>query len=87
MEEGRERWKLQLTESSFTSVYISLYQNRKYTGLEHRQTVRTWTSIVICKLKLQFDNWRLEILKKIGILEKKNWKFGKEFGTFKKVWK
>ena len=43
----------------------------KYTGLEHRQTLRAWTSIVICKLKLKVGN----LEEKFEIGEKlENWK-------------
>ena len=35
----------------------------EYSGLEHRQTLRTMTSIVICKLKSKIYSWKLGIEK------------------------
>ena len=56
-------------------------ENIKYTGLEHRQTLRACTSIVICQLKLKMDNLKFEIWKK-------NWKFVCEsLEILKKKWK
>ena len=37
--------------------------NKEYKGLEDRQTLRTCTSIVICKLKLKIDNLKFEAWK------------------------
>ena len=50
----------------------------KYTGLEHRQTLRALNSIVICKLKLKVGNLeeKLKIRRKMGKLEI-IWEFGK----------
>ena len=47
--------------------------NFKYTGLEHRQTLRACTLIVIYKLKSKMDN--LKFGKKIGNLVGKGLKF------------
>ena len=60
---------------------IPLYINDKilqYTGLEHRNPLRTLTSILTCKLKFEIDNWKfgknLEIWEKMEILKRfGNW--------------
>ena len=54
-----------------TKLNVRIERNKEYTGLEHRQTLRALTSIVICKLKLKVGNLeeKFEIRRKIGKLE------------------
>ena len=49
---------------------IPSHEELKYTGLEHQQTLRALTLIVICQLKLKINNWKYKnFKKKIGNLE------------------
>ena len=45
----------------FVSRSVEKNKIYRYTGLEHRQTLRACTSIVISKLKLKIDNLELGI--------------------------
>ena len=49
------------TNSNEMETKSNKTETKSSTGLEHQQTLRTWTSIVIFKLKLKFDNRKLEI--------------------------
>ena len=63
----------------------------KYTGLEHRQTLRVCD--FNCDLQIEIENQKWETLIKFEDLEKKYWKFGKKLkilkkkiGIWKKIW-
>ena len=53
--------ELAMNPNSVTSIENMAAKDNEemeeYTGLEHRQTLRACTSIVICKLKLKDNNW------------------------------
>ena len=61
--------------------------------LEHRQTLRACTFIVICKLKLKIDNLKLEMrnlgekleiwVGKVGNFEEKKWQIWEKMETWK----
>ena len=76
--------KLSRTSARASTIY------REYTGLEHRQILRTLTSNVSCKLELKIRNFeknlgkfeilggKWEILGKIGKFGVKNWEIWKK---------
>ena len=85
--------KKNVTKYNYNKIQMEQNANRtkckkipKYTGLEHRQTLRACTTIVICKLKLKKDNLKFEIWKKkIRNLGEKGWKFGKKIEIWEKI--
>ena len=58
---------------AFEEAFIEINKRLEYTGIEHRQTLRACSSIMICKLKLKIDNLKFENLT-IGNLKWEIWK-------------